>query len=32
MTYLGGPLKLYDLPKEDQIEWLAFDAVEREGG
>ena len=28
MKYLGGPQALYDIPREQQIEWLAYDAVE----
>lgn len=32
MTWLGGPMKLYDLPKEEQLDWLAFDDSQRDGG
>lgn len=29
MTWLGHPMALYDMPKEEQEQWLAFDLVER---
>ncbi len=28
MKWLGHPMALYDLTREEQEQWLAFDAVE----